>query len=517
MPGSEERDDERGGGTEHGEAPASGASPEKPALDAPRRAPAPPRDGWRRRLAIALGIYAVCAIGFCWVAGARLQTHTINNHFAVQAEVWRQGRWYLTEEDITGRARRNEIDMHNDWAIVRKVDPVTRKPDVRYFNSFPVFPAVVMYPFVAMAGAAVNFRDALFVGLLAGVGPSLLFLALEALRRDGRSTRSERENAALSLLYAFGTVYFFSAVQGSVWFAAHVVAAALTGGYLLACFASESLVMCLVAGVLVGCGFHTRTPFILCVPLFAFEAARRSLTAEVRADGTLVERLVDAFGKLDRPKLLARYALFSAPILAALALNLWINKQRFGDPYEFGHTLLNVVWMDRVKRWGLFSIHYLSRNLTCALTLLPSINPAHAPTTIGRVQISGNGMALWLTTPLFFWLLWPKTRGPLHLALVLTAVAVAAPDLLYQNSGWIQFGYRFSNDFSPYLFLLLAVGGRAMGPLWKIAAAWAVAINTWGAGTFQRREYEKYYFTQTYTVPIFDGSSGVQSTTYAPD
>ena len=30
--------------------------------------------------------------------------------------------------------------------------------------------------------------------------------------------------------------------------------------------------------------------------------------------------------------------------------------------------------------------------------------------------------------------------------------------LLYQNSGWRQFGYRFSNDYAVLLFMLIALG-----------------------------------------------------------
>jgi hypothetical protein len=470
----------------------------------------------KRKLLIAISIYAVCTAIFAWVTGPRLEIHTMNNHFAVQAEVWRAGRWYLTEEDIVGRHRRHEVDMGNDWAVVRHVDPQSGQTEVRYFNSFPVFPAVLMYPFVALAGSALMFRDALFIVGIAGIGPALLFLALERLREQGRSPRTAGENAFLSLAFAFCTVYFFSAVQGTVWFAAHIVAVGLLGGYLLACFHADRLWACALAGLLVGCGWHTRPPFILGVALFAFEAARVSLRSEVVGD-TLRARASDAWAKLDKRAVLIRYALFSLPILAAIGVMLSINKARFGDPFEFGHTLLNVVWMERVKRWGLFSYHYLSRNMTCAFTLLPIVNPATAPAHVGRVQFSGNGMALWVTTPLYFWLLWPRVKGPLHFALWATVVPIALQDLLYQNSGWVQFGYRFSNDYAPYLFVLLAIGARPLSTMFKGAAAWALALNTFGAISFQRRGYEKYYYLQTYQLPAYDGAPALQSATYPPD
>jgi hypothetical protein len=475
------------------------------------------KDTWKRRGAIACAIYLLCTIVFFIVAGDRTEQHTLNNHYAVQAEVWKQGKWYLTEEDISARARRGELDMGNDWAVVRHEDPVTHAVEVRYFNSFPVFPAVVMYPFVSAAGSALLFKDAQFVVMLAGLGPALLFLALEVLRRQGRNPRSQIENAAFGLLLAFGTVYFFSAVQGTVWFSAHVVALALLGGYLLASFRAESYVACAIAGVLLGCAFHTRPPILLGVALFAWEAGRASLRAPVREDGSFFLRAGDAWGKLDLRRLAARYALFSLPIILALWTQFAINRARFGSPWEFGHTLLNVVWMERVKRYGLFSYHYLSRNLTCAFTLLPIVNPANAPPHVGRIQISGNGLALWVTTPFYLWLIWPKVKTYLHWVVWLTLIPIAYLDLTYQNSGWLQFGYRFSNDFSPFLFVLLALGARPLGLWFRAAAIASIAINTFGAVSFQRHGYEKYYFLQTYSVPIYNGQPSLQSTTYPPD
>ncbi len=91
------------------------------------------------------------------------------------------------------------------------------------FISVPPLPAVLMLPFVKLAGSPENFRDGQFILWLAGIGPAVLLLVLEKLRRTGRSPRTELENVALSLLFAFGTVYFFTAVEGTVWFAAMVV------------------------------------------------------------------------------------------------------------------------------------------------------------------------------------------------------------------------------------------------------------------------------------------------------
>jgi hypothetical protein len=82
--------------------------------------------------------------------------------------------------------------------------------------------------------------------------------------------------------------------------------------------------------------------------------------------------------------------------------------------------------------------------------------------------VSAHGLALWVTTPMYLWLLWPKKILAPHLALAVSAFAVALPSLFYQNSGWVQFGYRFSNDYAVFLFALFAVGGRRVGTVFVV-------------------------------------------------
>jgi hypothetical protein len=64
--------------------------------------------------------------------------------------------------------------------------------------------------------------------------------------------------------------------------------------------------------------------------------------------------------------------------------------------------------------------------------------------------------------------------------------ATALPGFLYQNTGYVQFGFRFSLDWTPYLVLLLAVGGwsfRARGV--QLLLGLGVLVNFWGAVAFR--------------------------------
>ena len=79
----------------------------------------------------------------------------------------------------------------------------------------------------------------------------------------------------------------------------------------------------------------------------------------------------------------------------------------------------------------------------------------------------------------------------------LAVLFIALVNLAHFSQGWVQFGYRFSNDFVPWALLLVALGldrvaGRASGHRsWPILSGLAllggvglvvmsVVVNFWG-------------------------------------
>jgi hypothetical protein len=448
-----------------------------------------------RRVLLAAVLYVLCTGVFATLAGAeRLVWHTPFNHFALLADAWLHGR-----QDLP-----------------RGPPPYTQSNDfVEYagktFISFPPFPAVLMLPFVKLAGSAEDFRDGQFVIWLAGLAPAVLFLVLEKLRRTSRSPRTELQNLVLSALFAFGTVYFFTAVEGTVWFAAMVVAAALQALYVLFALDAERP---LLAGAMMGCAYLTRPPMLAAAPIFALEAMRVSLRGGWPTEGAWRTRVRETFSRLDMRALAWRYLLFAVPVIVAFAIVAWMNFARYAraTPLYFDHELLTVAWRGRMVRWGgMFSYHFLAKNLGIAFTSLPWLPPRDAPFG-APFKINEHGLALWFTTPLYFWLLWPKRfdgdpdRKWLYVIVAISAALPAAMGLLYQNSGWRQFGYRFSNDYAVLLFVLLAIGARPMRRLFAAAAVWSVACNLFGAATFDKAAFDRFYFR--------DGS---QTIVYQPD
>jgi hypothetical protein len=181
-----------------------------------------------------VSVYLATTIVFAAFAGpARLIEHTSYNHYALLADAWLHGRQDLARGPPP-------YAMNNDFAEYAG----------KTYISFPPFPALLMLPFVKLAGTPENFRDGQFAIWLAGIAPAALLLVLEKLRRTGRSPRTERQNVALSLIFAFGTVYFFTAVEGTVWFAATVIGAALSALYTLWALDAERPAL---AGAMLAC------------------------------------------------------------------------------------------------------------------------------------------------------------------------------------------------------------------------------------------------------------------------
>ncbi len=390
--------------------------------------------------ALLLGALAVLAL----FSGPRLLRQSHAPHYVYQADAWLHGRLHL----------RVSPPDENDWARVGQ----------RWYVSFPPGPALLMLPGVALWG--LRFNDVAFTLPFAALNVLLLFLFLERLRRTGESARSRGENAALALFFAFGTVAFSCSIRGEVWFTAEVLGVTATGLYLLAAHRASRP---LLAGLAWSLASVTRPPLLFSGLFFALEVAAggEPLGRRWRERSTWADPA--------RWRKVALFALGAAPLLLFAA---WANFSRFGSPFEFGHSHF---WNNRVnadvQRYGLLSLHYLERQLHAAFTRLPHLEG-------GRLAYDPHGMSLLVTTPLFLFLLWPRERPRLHRILWLTVAATALPAFVYQNTGYVQFGYRFSLDWTPHLFALLALGGRPLDRWFWAAGLAGVAVNTWGAVAF---------------------------------
>jgi hypothetical protein len=176
-----------------------------------------------------------------------------------------------------------------------------------------------------------------------------------------------------------------------------------------------------------------------------------------------------------------RLLLFSAPLALVGALQMLMNHARYHQALEFGHVFLGGPAGRRIQEHGLFSLYYLEWNLHALFLRLPVLLE-RAP----YLGYNADGMSIFLTTPLFIRLFWPRARPWMYPVLWAAAVPALLPPLFYQNSGYVQFGYRFSLDITPYLVMLLAVGRVPMNRWTKALILLGIAINLAGAIAFKR-------------------------------
>ena len=389
--------------------------------------------------------------------------------------------WELTLQDgevFTGnwqeRVGEGPFELLGTNTLVHLERRDVQSSERRYFVSFPPAPAWLMMPLAAVWEYDVN--DVWFTLFFAALNILLLFLLLERLAAGGITDRSRSDNLWLTGLFGFGTVHLWCAILGQVWFTALIVGITFTLAYVWCAIDARRP---LLAGLFLALAFATRTPLLFsAIFFFAFVFFPGG-----RWIGLGAEQLKWAAKKL---------ALFCTPCLIIGLSLLWMNHVRFGDFTEFGHRLLAGGLVAHVQEYGLFHWAFLSKNLSAAFTLLPGFQAEYP-----YILISRHGMSLLLTTPVFLYLLWPRRAEHdkelfLRRLMWATVAVIAIPGFFYQNTGFEQFGFRFSLDYTIYLVVLLAMGRRPITWAFKALIIIGFIVNAFGAITFKR--LPEFYF-----------------------
>lgn len=475
---------------------------------------------------VELLLFVACYVLFASFSAQRFLRQSAAPHFVYQAQAWLDGRLELDPAVLPNL---------EDWACARDVgghkvrcEGAALAGD-RWYVSFPWFPAVVMLPFVALHGY--QFNDTSFDVFFGALGVALFYSLLRFLKFLGESERSRADNVVLALVLGVGSVFFYCAIRGEVWFTAEVMGVTFTCLYLrMAVRARRPL----LAGLFFSMATLTRTPLAFGGVFFLLELAcpeREDRLGQLR-------RLLANPRPLLRP--LGMFVLGALPLAIAAAA---YNQVRFGHLGEFGHDFLfhNRVNAD-IDLHGLFSPVYLGRNLQAAFFELPAflkepLRLVYNPTgltlfltlpflpllvipsakegtrqralllVLGALMVLGladlggksgllgspltdfkvfQGALLAVSAAVFGGVLMDPSTPRLHVPLWLTAAVCAAPGLLYQNTGYMQFGFRFSLDYTPYLVVLFALSAWSLRNLWvQGVLGLGMLVNFWGAVAFR--------------------------------
>jgi hypothetical protein len=450
-------------------------------------------------LIIGAGLIAA-ALAAYWLPGS----DRYYNHFVWQALAFLHGTAVIDYPVNAGG-----FPNGNDWMQdIYPLSQLTGDPSTTgALLPFPPLPAIVLMPFVAVWGIATDIRAVSVV-----VGAIDVGVAWWAL---GRLPVSRRIRLATTTFFAFGTVLWYAAQLGTTWFFAHVVAV----GFVLAAVgvalgadprsdevdepprvsstvrslvdqAKRPLAVLdrrqVVAGLVFGLACTARLPVIFGAPFFML----------VGGGGTWVRRSVSAGVGT------------ALPVGLLLVYNVATTGHVFhpGYDWQYQREANGYPTLDYHADWGIEDPRYLVQNLGIMLLSTPAIVPELEPGSLGDgdpvctdpgatrglfdpgcpvAEPRAIGMSILLTSPAFLLAFFAlrSRRSRLVAGSFLAVVAIAFVNLMHFSQGWVQFGYRFSNDFVVFALPLVALGmARRGGVRWLGAGliAASVVINLWG-------------------------------------
>jgi hypothetical protein len=400
----------------------------------------------------AAGIFLVCCLFYAALAqwAGRTKSPTMA-YYPELASAFTQGRLDLGTPEVI-----RDLTFHEGV----------------YYLAFPPLPALLMIPEANAQGSA-GVNTITYSIVLAAAAVSFVFLFLEELRRLGWTRLSFSDDLWLTALVGFGSVLVYMSIAGTVWLVQQVTGVAFVA---LAFWLAARVRHPLPSGGALALALLARPSLFLLWPgLLAISAQK----ARTEAGETSVSPAGGGFGATSR---LARSALVGLvpAALAALAL-LAYNQARFGSPFEFGYAGMAVSpdLAEEFETYGQFDIHFLPRNLRAMLFGLPVWNDE-----CGAPAPDPQGMSLLLTMPALVFL--ARTPAALWTAGSWLGIGLSLiPLALYHNTGWYQFGYRFSLDFLvPVVGLLAAAAGPRLSPLFRASILAGIAVNLWGAAWF---------------------------------
>lgn len=299
---------------------------------------------------------------------------------------------------------------------------------------WPPFPAILLMPFVLLGG--VNISDIVFTVVVAALNVLLVAAILQAAQNRKLIRLSALQRGLLVLFFAMGTVHLVLAPLGRVWFTGQLVGFVCVALAYWAALALRGWKAFLLAGLAMSGALATRNHMLL---------------AGIFPAWFLLREHWDQRWK----KLIVLTLAAALPVICTLGLLGWYNWARFGNPLEVGlpyHNMSGFFETD-YQRYGAFNVYYLPINFFFQYIFYPF--PLRSETTLGG--------SLFLLSPLFFaalWALWLDRRKLTTWILLATILAVDIPILLLMGTGWVQFGPRYTLDFTVPLLLLTAMGIR---------------------------------------------------------
>lgn len=353
--------------------------------------------------------------------------------------------------------------------------------DGRAYFTNPPTPALILLPLVWLAqfeplhAWLVRFEGGW--GLPLGHIQTAVCIAMGALNVAlarlalGRAVSRRAANWG-AVLFGFGSIAWYHATIGSVWYFAQIAHATFMWLCVLEWLGKQRPFL---MGLALAAAFWCRMETILVVPFVLVACPEKWLRP--RADEII-----------PRPRW-GWLVAYGTPLAGVLLLNAGYNWVRFGTIENWGYRMLiEKPEVAPMYPYGLLSIHYWRGHFDVFFRAWPIFLdefPWVAP--------SVGGTAIWATTPAFIYAFrapWDRWTAGCWLGIALfTALLIQ-----HCGTGMTQLGYRFAMDFYPLLVLLTIRGMDRPIRWWHMGLiTLSVFINTWYVWVLNILHVEKLF------------------------
>ncbi len=303
----------------------------------------------------------------------------------------------------------------------------------KYYYPLGPFPAVILIPFLLIfifLGLPIFFIQNLVNFCLVLL---IFFLIFKIAKKIGFNSK---DASYWSMAFVFASAFAGIVFSSHSSFFAHVVSVSLL---LLALFEYLNKKRFWLIGLLMGFVLLTRVTAFFAIIFFV---------------GDILLSKNYSFKK--KVKQIIKISIF--PIFTLLLLLLY-NYFRFGNFFDqgyLGQILSSDFVLDR-ETYGLFNFRYFFRGLYYSLLSFPM--PVFSSEThlllFPFIKINPWGMSMFFTSPYLVLLFILKSREKINYLLIFTSLLIYFVIIFSFFSGYVQFGFRYSLDFFPLLFLSL--------------------------------------------------------------
>jgi len=292
-------------------------------------------------------------------------------------------------------------------------------------------PAILLIPFRIIIGKTFT-QD--YLSYLLGALTNVLIFQIGIL-----VTKNIKKAILGTFIFSFGTIFWYMTSVASAWYLGQVCAVFFIT---LALYFSLKQKNTFKIGIFLGASYLSRIHTILLFPFFIYLNYKNKKNL---------------------------FFLFLG-FIPFLIFNFYYNYIRFETIFDKSYYLIPNLFNEPWYQKGLFHYSYIPRHIKVALFAIPSKN------------LNYNGSALWVTSPIFLYILKAKISKKEAIILFTSIFLFLIPVATHGTNGFAQFGYRLILELYPIFMYLIFIylSKNKISLIFIFLTLISFLINLWG-------------------------------------